>query len=80
MVHTRAIILTPPRMTTAASRLTTRPTIHCGMPNVSFESSAMEFACTVQPMPNEARAVETAKKRASRFMPSPRSRAYIGPP
>ena len=59
---------------------TKTPTIHVGMPNVSWVSKAMEVACTVQPMPNDANAVNTAKSTASHFMPSPRSRAYIGPP
>ena len=40
----------------------------------------MAFACTVLPMPKEARAVKAAKSMASHFQPNPRSRAYIGPP
>ena len=79
-VQTRAMAFTPPRMTAAVSTHTTMPTIHVGMPNVSLVSRAMLLACTVQPMPNDARAVKTAKSTASHFMPSPRSSAYIGPP
>ena len=40
----------------------------------------MAFACTVLPMPKAARAVKTANRMASHRQPSPRSRAYIGPP
>ena len=80
MVHTRAMALTPPRMTQAASKQTKMPTIHVGMPKVSLASKAIELACTVQPMPNDARAVKVANRMASHFMPNPRSKAYIGPP
>ena len=40
----------------------------------------MALACTVLPMPKEARAAKTAKRMASHFHPKPFSRAYIGPP
>ena len=80
MVHTRAMDLTPPRMTEAVSMQMAMPMIQVGMPNVSLASREMELACTVQPMPNEANAVKTAKRTASHFMPNPRSKAYIGPP
>ena len=79
-MHTRAMAFTPPRMTEAVSTQTNTPTTQVGMPKVSLASRAMELACTVQPIPNEAKAVNTAKSRASHFMPSPRSKAYIGPP
>ena len=79
-VHTRAMALTPPKMTQAAKTQTKIPTIHVGIPNVSLANRAIEFACTVQPMPNDAKAVKVANRIASHFMPKPRSRAYIGPP
>ena len=41
---------------------------------------AMAFACTVLPMPNDAKAVKMAKRIANHFHPKPRSSAYIGPP
>ena len=80
MVQTRAMDFTPPMMTSAVRMLMHTPTTHVGMPNVSFARSAMELAWTVQPMPKLARAVKMAKASASHFMPSPSSRAYIGPP
>ena len=40
----------------------------------------MALAWTVLPMPNEASAVNSANSTASHFHPSPRSRAYMGPP
>ena len=40
----------------------------------------MEFACTVLPMPNAAKAAKTQNNTPSHFMPKPRSSAYIGPP
>ena len=50
------------------------------MPYDSCATVAMAFACTVLPMPKAASAVNSAKRTASHFQPSPRSRAYIGPP
>ena len=46
----------------------------------SWAIVAIALACTVLPMPKEAIAVNMAKSTASHFNPSPRSRAYIGPP
>ena len=80
IAQTKAIDLTPPRMTRDVSSAMKMPTAHVGMPKVSWASNAMELACTVQPMPKEANAVKTAKSIASHFMFRPRSRAYIGPP
>lgn len=40
----------------------------------------MALACTVLPMPKEARVAKSAKRMASHFQPKPFSRAYIGPP
>ena len=64
----------------AVSTQTKMPTAHVGTPKVSLARRAMLLACTVQPMPNDASAVKTAKRMASHFMFKPRSRAYIGPP
>ena len=50
------------------------------MPYWFSTSEEMAFACTVLPMPKEARAAKRAKRMASHFQPSPFSRAYIGPP
>ena len=72
--------LTPPNMTQAVKMQTKIPTIHVGMSNVSLANKAIEFACTVQPMPNDANAVKTANRMASHFIPKPRPKAYIGPP
>ena len=80
IIQTWAMVLMPPKVTEAVSILMAMPTIHVGTPKVSLASSAIEFACTVQPMPNDARAVKTANMMASHFMFRPRSRAYIGPP
>ena len=80
IIHTVAIDRTPPKMTQAVSTHTNRPTAHVGTPKVSLASNAIELAWTVQPMPNDAKAVKTAKNSASHFMPKPRSKAYIGPP
>ena len=40
----------------------------------------MALAWTVLPIPKDAMAVKTAKSTAIHFQPSPRSKAYIGPP
>ena len=40
----------------------------------------MAFACTVLPIPKEAREAKRAKRTASHFQPSPFCRAYMGPP
>ena len=80
MVQTRAMDFTPPMMTRAVMAQRDRPMIHVGMPKVLYARSAMELACTVQPMPKLARAVKTANASASHFMPRPSSRAYMGPP
>ena len=40
----------------------------------------MALACTVLPMPKAAMAVKSAKSTPNQRAPSPRSRAYIGPP
>ena len=40
----------------------------------------IEFACTMQPIPNAATAVSAAKTTPSQRCPRPRSSAYIGPP
>ena len=79
-VQTRAMALTPPRMTDAVSMQIKMPAPHVGMPKVSLASRAILLACTVQPMPNDASAVKTANKMASQCMLSPRSKAYMGPP
>ena len=68
MVHTRAMDLTPPRMTEAVSMQMAMPISQVGMPNVSLASREMELACTVHPIPKEAKAVKTAKRMASHFM------------
>ena len=80
MVHTRAMAFTPPMMTEAARIHTKSPTAQSGTPNVLLANRAMELACTVHPIPNDASAVNTAKRIASHFMFRPRSKAYIGPP
>ena len=43
MVHTRAMALTPPRMTEPVSKQIQMPTTHVGMPKVSLASRAMEL-------------------------------------
>ena len=79
-VQTRAMERTPPRMTEAVSRHTSKPMSARGMPKVSWARKAMLLACTMQPMPKEANAVKTAKRIPSHFIPKPRSKAYMGPP
>ena len=79
-VHTLAMAFTPPKITKAVSRQTVKPIIQAGTPNVSCASRAIELACTVQPIPNEAKAVKMANRMPNHFMPKPRSKAYIGPP
>ena len=78
--HARAMAFTPPMTTVAVSAHATAPTILSGMPHVSLANSAIELACTVEPIPNDARTVKMAKSTPSHFMFRPRSRAYIGPP
>ena len=78
--QTRAIERTPPRITTAVSAVSTRPVQTGATPAVCSSSVAIELACTMQPIPKAATAVRTAKTSPSQRAPSPRSRAYIGPP
>ena len=78
--HTRAMLLMPPRMTSPAINAMTAPLTMGDTLYVSFVSVAMALACTVLPIPKAATAVNTANSTAIFFHPSPRSRAYIGPP
>ena len=78
--HTRLITLTPPRITTAVSRVITRPLAHTGTPKVVCTTSLMAWLCTVLPAPRVANTVNTAKITASHFQPRPRSMVYMGPP
>ena len=78
--HTRAILLIPPSSTRAVSRQIPPPESHAGMPYDSWAMVEMALACTVLPMPKDARAVNRANSTASHFQPSPRSSAYMGPP
>ncbi len=78
--HTAAMERIPPRITIAVSAVITAPVIHGDTWNVSWASELIEFACTMQPMPKAATAVNAAKTTASQRRPRPRSSAYMGPP
>ena len=49
--QTREICLTPPRMTTAVSTVTTAPEMAGSIPNEVRMTSVMAWDCTVQPAP-----------------------------
>ena len=74
------MLCTPPMMTAAPRRVTIAPVMYGLMPYWFSTSVEMAFACTVLPMPKEARAAKRAKRIPSHFHPNPFSRAYIGPP
>src|SRR5699024_8419514 len=78
--QTREICLTPPRMTTAVSTVTTAPEMAGSIPNEVRMTSVMAWDCTVQPAPKVASTAKTAKRTASHLMPRPRSIVYMGPP
>src|SRR5574344_822220 len=80
IVHTLAILFIPPTTTRAASSVTTRPETYGLTPITSFASVEIAFACTVQPMPNDAKAVNNANNTPAHLAFKPYSRAYIGPP
>lgn len=62
----------PPMRTSPASTATTAPMAGSGTPNVAFTLVASELACTLAPMPNEARKPKMAKSTASQETPKPR--------
>ena len=74
------MLCTPPMMTAAPRRVTIAPVMYGLMPYWFSTSVEMAFACTVLPMPKEARAAKRAKRIPNHFHPNPFSRAYIGPP
>ena len=78
--HTLAIFVMPPRITTAVSTVMTLPVIQGETPNVCCARPAMELACVMLPIPKAAMAVSAANSMPSGLLPSPRSRAYMGPP
>ncbi len=78
--QTAAMLLMPPRITTAVQAVMIAPVSQGETRNVSRASDEIEFACTMQPIPNAATAVNTANSTASQRIPRPRSSAYIGPP
>ena len=80
MLHTLEMLRTPPRITAAARSISTAPLTLVLMPYEACIMVEMAFACTVQPMPNAAMAVNTANRMPILRHPRPRSNVYIGPP
>ena len=62
----------PPMRTSPASSATTAPMTGSGTPKVAFTLPASELACTLAPMPNDARKPKTANSAASQPTPRPR--------
>ena len=78
--QTLAMLFTPPMMTTAVMMQMMPPMTQGDTAYDWWVMVDMALACTVLPMPNEAKAVNREKSMAIFFQPRPRSRAYIGPP
>src|SRR6185503_11645651 len=70
----------PPRITTAVRTVMMAPDTQGDTCQVSLTMAAIEFACTMQPMPKAATAVRQAKIMPSHFACRPRSSTYMGPP
>ena len=67
-----AMRVMPPMSTRPASSATTMPITGSGIPNVAFTLVAREFACTLAPMPKDARKPKIANRTASQVVPRPR--------
>ena len=74
--------LMPPSSTKPVSAASTMPVSQCGTAKLEFIASAIEFDCTMLPMPKPARPPKSAKATPSHFQCAPRPFliAYIGPP
>ena len=66
--QTLEMLFTPPMMTAAAKPQTTMPLTHNGTPYWSLTIVEMALACTVEPMPKEARAAKRAKRIPSHLL------------
>ena len=69
---TLAMRVMPPMTTRAASRATTMPMAHRGMPKELLTPVARELAWTLAPMPKEAIKPKSANRTASHLRPRPR--------
>ena len=67
-------------ITAAARSISTPPDTSVLIPYEACIIVDMALACTVQPMPNAAIAVNKAKRIPILRQPNPRSKVYIGPP
>ena len=67
-------------MTAAVITIRTTPVSCVLTPKLLAAIVAIELACTMLPMPNEAMTVNRANSMPSHFMLRPFSSAYIGPP
>ena len=65
--QTRAMDLTPPRITIAVMTVVNRPVAQRGMPSVSLARVEMELACTMLPMPKAAIDGEHAEEHRQPF-------------
>src|SRR3989339_1233868 len=77
-LQTRAILLTPPRITRAVTSASTPPVCQRAILKVSSIKIAIELDCTVQPIPKAAKAVKTANSPAQNLKLRARSKTYIG--
>ena len=67
-----AMRVMPPISTRPASAAKTAPITTKGTPKVALTLPASELACTLAPMPNDARKPKAAKRAASHLRPRPR--------
>ena len=74
--------LMPPISTKPVSAASTTPVIQCDTPKLAFITSAIEFDCTMLPMPKPAMPPKIAKAAPSQRQCGPRPflMANIGPP
>ena len=85
-VQMRPMLFTPPKITAPTNRAINTPTAMRAVVGSNQSAatrqmfSLIALACTALPMPNAAIAVNRLNNTASHFMPSPFSRAYMGPP
>ena len=67
-----AMRVMPPMRTRPASSATTAPMTGSGTPKVAFTLPASELACTLAPIPKDARKPKAANSIASQVLPRPR--------